>query len=31
MYFLGKLFFDDEIKIWKLSNISICAFSDNGY
>ncbi|CAD8207776.1 unnamed protein product [Paramecium octaurelia] len=31
MYFLGKLFFDDEIKIWKLSNISICAFSDSGY
>ncbi|CAD8125017.1 unnamed protein product [Paramecium sonneborni] len=28
LYFLGKLFFDDQIKIWKLSNISICAFSD---
>ncbi|CAD8155476.1 unnamed protein product [Paramecium pentaurelia] len=31
LYFLCKLFFDNEIKIWKLSNISICAFSDNEF
>ncbi|CAD8122297.1 unnamed protein product [Paramecium sonneborni] len=30
LYFLGKLFFDDQIKFWKLSNISICASSDVG-
>ncbi|CAD8100733.1 unnamed protein product [Paramecium primaurelia] len=28
LYFLSKLFFDSEIKIWKLSNICVRAFSD---
>ncbi|CAD8135944.1 unnamed protein product [Paramecium pentaurelia] len=28
LYFLSKLFFDSEIKIWKLSNIWVRAFSD---
>ncbi|CAK66527.1 unnamed protein product (macronuclear) [Paramecium tetraurelia] len=28
LYFLSKLFFDSEIKIWKLSNICVRAYSD---